>query len=293
MNTLRTGILMAALTGLFVAVGWGLGGTMGMLIALAVAAVSNAMAYWHSDKMVLALYGATPAPAGGELVHLVARLAELAQLPAPQVYVCDSPQPNAFATGRDPRHAALCVTSGLLGLVSREELAGVVAHELSHIKHRDTLIMTLVATLAGAVSMLANLALFAGLFGTVRGERGSSAGGPGAILIALLAPIAALLVQMAISRSREFEADREAAALLGRPHWLASALAHISAGAQEISNPVAERHPATAHLFIVMPLHAGALSNLFSSHPSTAERIARLTRMAAGRSASHASSPWR
>ena len=273
MNTLRTGILMAALTGLFLVIGFLLGGGPGMVIAFLFAAGTNAWAYWNSDKALLSMYGArevdeTSAPG---LVHLVLQLSGQAALQMPKVYIVENEQPNAFATGRDPEHAAVCVTSGLLGSVSNEELAGVLAHELGHVKHRDTLTMTITATIAGAVSMLAN---FAFLLGGDR--RNNLLGLLGMLLMILFAPIAAVLVQMAVSRSREFDADKAGAEISGRPLWLASALKHIDKPAKRIQNVEAEAHPATAHLFIINPLHGGGLSGLFSSHPSTEERVARL-----------------
>lgn len=286
MNILRTGLLMAALTALFLVVGFRIGGQAGMGIAFLFAAGTNLFAYWNSDRVLLSMYRArlvdeTTAP---DLVHLVRQLAVQANLPMPKVYVVENPQPNAFATGRNPEHAAVCVTSGLLANVDREELAGVLAHELSHVKHRDTLIMTIVATIAGAVSMLANFALFFG------GGRRNPFGFVGLLLVTLLAPIAAMVVQMAISRTREFEADREGAEISGRPLWLASALQKIERVAEVIPNAEAQSHPATAHMFIVNPLHGGVLSGLFSSHPSTQERIARLRAMA-GQTATTAG-PW-
>jgi heat shock protein HtpX len=276
-NTLRTGLLMAALTGLFIAVGFLIGGSVGMAIAFLLAAGTNLFAYWNSDKVLLSLYGARQVDeTSAELVHLVRELAGRAAIPVPKIYVVGNDQPNAFATGRNPEHAALCVTSGLLKRVDTEELAGVLSHELSHIKHRDTLTMTITATIAGAVSMLANFAFFLGGFGD---RRSNPLGIVGVLLVSLLAPIAAVLVQMAISRSREFEADRAGAEISGRPLWLASALQKIDRAAQAIDNEPAEANPATAHMFIVNPLH-GNFSGLFSSHPSTAERIARLHAMA-------------
>jgi heat shock protein HtpX len=276
MNIQRTGLLMAALTALFLAVGYLVGGPAGMAIAFLFAAGTNLFAYWNSDKVLLSMYGARPAEPGSELVHLVGQLASQAGLPTPRVYIVENDQPNAFATGRNPAHAAVCVTSGLLSRVNQEELAGVLAHELGHVKHRDTLTMTIVAIVAGAVSMLANFAFFFG-----GGERRNNGLGiVGVLLVTLLAPLAAMLVQMAISRSREFEADREGAQISGRPLWLASALGKIERAAEVIPNPEAESHPATAHMFIVNPLHGGVLAGMFSSHPSTEERIARLNAMA-------------
>jgi heat shock protein HtpX len=286
MNTLRTGILMAALTGLFLVVGFLIGGGPGMVIAFLFAAGTNPFAYWNSDRMLLSMYGArqvdeTSAP---DVVRLVRQLSQNAGLPMPKVYVVENEQPNAFATGRNPEHAAVCVTTGLLQRVSHEELAGVLAHELGHVKHRDTLTMTITATIAGAVSMLANFAFFLG-----GNRRNNPLGLVGMVLVMLLAPIAAVLVQMAVSRSREFEADRAGAEISGRPLWLASALEHIDTAARRIDNVEAEQNPATAQMFIVNPLHGG-LSGLFASHPSTEERVARL-RALAGQSAT-APGPW-
>jgi heat shock protein HtpX len=276
MNTLRTGILMGLLTGLFLAVGFLIGGGPGMAVAFVFAAGTNLFAYWNSDKVLLSMYGARPVDetSSPELVHLVRQLSGQAGLPMPKVYIVENPQPNAFATGRDPEHAAICVTSGLLARVDEEEFAGVLAHELSHVKHRDTLIMTMTATIAGAISMLANFAFFLG-----GDRRNNPLGLIGTLLVMLLAPIAAVLVQAAVSRSREFDADREGAEITGRPLWLASALQHIDSAAANVDNPQAEANPATAHMFIVNPLH-GSLAGLFSSHPSTAERVARLRAMA-------------
>ncbi len=277
MNTLRTGILMAAMTGLFLAVGAALGGGTGVVIALGFALATNLFAYWNSDKMLLSMYGARQVDAGSapDLYQLVAKLAAQAQLPMPKVFITENPQPNAFATGRNPEHAAVCVTSGLLAQVTQEELAGVLAHELGHVKHRDTLTMTITAVIAGAISMLANMAFFMG------GSRGRNnpLGFVGVLLVTLLAPIAAVLVQAAISRSREFEADRAGAEITGRPLWLASALGQIEHAAQRIENYPADANPATAHMFIINPLHGG-ISGLFATHPSTEERIARLQAMA-------------
>jgi heat shock protein HtpX len=282
MNTLRTALLLAALTGLFLAVGWLVGGPNGMLLAFVLAAGMNLFAWWSSDRMVLSMYGAQEVDerSAPELVNMVAQLATRAEIPMPKVFVMANDQPNAFATGRDPEHASVAVTTGLMRMLSSEELAGVLAHELAHIRNRDTLTMTITATLAGAIGMLANFAMF---FGWSRSDdeqgRGHPLGLVGGILVALIAPIAAMLVQMAISRSREYEADRIGAAICGRPRWLAAALGRIDDAAHQIANPEAEHNPATAHLFIVNPLFGGALSNLFTTHPSTAERIARLMQL--------------
>jgi heat shock protein HtpX len=288
MNTLRTGILMAALTGLFLAVGALLGGGTGVVIAFAMALAMNLFAYWNSDKVLLSMYGARQVDAASapDLYHLVEKLAAQAQLPMPKVYITENPQPNAFATGRNPEHAAVCVTTGLLGQVNQEELAGVLAHELGHVKHRDTLTMTITAVIAGAISMLANMAFFMG-----GDRRNNPLGLAGMLLVTLLAPIAAVLVQAAISRSREFEADRAGAEITGRPLWLASALGQIEHSARQIENYPADANPATAHMFIINPLHGG-LSGLFASHPSTKERIARLRAMAGADAVPVERGPW-
>lgn len=240
----------------------------------------NVFAYWNSDRLVLRMYGAREV---GErdapvLVRRVAQLADNAGLPMPRVYLIDMAQPNAFATGRNPENAAIAVTQGLLKRLSPEETAGVLAHELAHIKNRDTLTMTITATLAGAISMLANFGLFFGAFGG--GNRNNPLGIVGVLLVAILAPLAAMLVQMAISRSREYEADRVGAEIAGRPLWLASALEKIAETAGAIDNEAAEKNPATAHLFIVNPLHGRARNKLFSTHPDTASRVARLRQQA-------------
>jgi heat shock protein HtpX len=277
MNVFRTGILMAALTGLFLVIGFLLGGGPGMMIAFLFAAGINLWAYWNSDKALLSMYGAREVSEASapELVHLVGQLSSSAGLPMPKIYIVENEQPNAFATGRNPEHAAVCVTTGLLRSVSNEELAGVLAHELGHVKHRDTLTMTIVATIAGAISMLANFAFFLG-----GDRRNNPLGIVGMLLVVLFAPLAAVLVQMAISRSREFDADKAGAEISGRPLWLASALEHIDSAAKRIENTEAEEHPATAHMFIINPLRGGTLSGLFSSHPSTGERVARLRALA-------------
>jgi heat shock protein HtpX len=287
MNTFRTGLLLAALTALFMGLGYLIGGGSGAVIAFLVAAAMNAMAYWSSDRMVLSMYGAervdeASAPA---YVRLVAQLAENAGLPMPATYIIHTAQPNAFATGRDPEHAAIAATTGLLEALTAEELAGVLAHELGHVKNRDTLTMTITATIAGAISMLANFAFFFG------GNRENQGGIIGTLALAILAPIAAALVQMAISRTREYEADAMGAAISGRPLWLASALEKIERAAHAVPNPAAEANPATAHMFIVNPLSGEGRDNLFSTHPSTANRIARLKEIAAAE-ARAAGRPW-
>jgi heat shock protein HtpX len=287
-NLIKTGFLMAAMTGLFLVIGYLVGGPAGMAIAFLFAIGSNLFAYWNSDRMVLSMYDAREQneKSAPELFHLVQQLASRAGLPMPKVYIVGNPQPNAFATGRDPEHAAICVTTRLLERIDMEELAGVLAHELSHVKNRDTLTMTMTATIAGAVSMLANFAFFFG-----GGRNRNPLGLIGMLLVTLLAPIAAMLVQMAISRTREFEADRMGAELSGRPMWLASALQRIEWGAAQIENPAADAHPATAHMFIVNPLH-GRFSNLFASHPSTKDRVERLKSIARSMGQEPKTGPW-
>ncbi len=283
MNYLKTGLLLAAMTALFGAVGFLIGGESGMLIALAVAAAMNLFAYWNSDKMVLRMYNAREVDArtAPEFYGLVADLARNAQLPMPRVFVIDNDQPNAFATGRNPQNAAVAATTGLLHSLSREEIAGVMAHELAHVKNRDTLIMTITATLAGAIGMLANFAMFFGM-GHRDGENRGGLGIIGSLAIMILAPLAAMLVQMAISRSREYAADRMGAEISGNPRGLASALQRISGQAQRIPNEQAEGNPATAHMFIINPLHGRGMDNLFSTHPSTENRVAALMELEAG-----------
>jgi heat shock protein HtpX len=281
MNWTKTAILLAGLTAMFVTIGGLIGGTQGMLVAFVFAIATNAFAYWNSDRMVLGMYGAheVSAQQHPDLYGLVQELARRAKLPMPKVYMMDNPQPNAFATGRDPDHAAVAVTTGLLTRLSREELAGVLAHELAHIRNRDTLTMTVTATIAGAISMLANFALF---FGSSSDNRNNPLGVVGTIALVILAPIAAGLVQMAISRAREYEADRVGAEIAGQPLWLASALERIQSSASNVLNADAERNPATAHMFIINPLAGHGMDNLFSTHPSTDKRIARLREIADG-----------
>ena len=281
MSYFKTAMLLAGLTALFMGVGYLLGGEAGMVIALAVAFAMNAFAYWNSDKMVLGMYGAREVDARSAPTYygIVQRLAQNAQMPMPKVYIVEDAQPNAFATGRDPHHAAVAATTGLLEHLTQEEIAGVMAHELAHVKNRDTLIMTVTATLAGALSMLANFAMF---FGGSRDREGGGIGIVGTIVLMIVAPLAAMLVQMAISRAREYEADREGAAIAGQPLWLASALAKLEQLAHRIESPRAEANPATAHLFIVNPLSGARMDNLFSTHPSMANRIERLEGMARG-----------
>jgi heat shock protein HtpX len=301
MNYLRTAILLAGLTALFMGVGFLIGGQAGAMIALLIAAAMNLFSYWNSDKLVLSMHGAqeVDARSAPELFHMVRELSQRAGLPMPRVYLMDNPQPNAFATGRNPQNAAVAVTTGLLQTLSSDEVAGVVAHELAHIANRDTLIMTITATIAGAISMLAQFGLF---FGGNRENNGF--GLIGTIAMVILAPIAAMLVQMAISRTREYSADALGARIVGRPVALASALAKISNVAAHVENDSAERNPATAHLFIINPLSGHRMDNLFSTHPAVENRIAALEQLAhemgqggfrapAPASASHPSGgPW-
>jgi heat shock protein HtpX len=281
MNWTKTALLLAAMTSLFVGIGWLIGGATGMVIAFLVALGMNAFAYWNSDKMVLNMYGAQEIQERDDpdLFGMVRELARRAQIPMPKVYIMQNEQPNAFATGRDPAHGAVAVTTGIMQRLSREELAGVLAHELAHIKNRDTLTMTVTATIAGAISMLANFALF---FGSSSDSRNNPLGIIGTLAVVFLAPVAAMLVQMAISRTREYEADRIGAEIAGQPLWLARALENIQSTAQRLPNPEAERNPATAHMFIINPLAGHGMDNLFSTHPSTANRVARLQEMANG-----------
>jgi heat shock protein HtpX len=293
MNFMRTAMLLAALTAVFMGVGYLVGGAGGMFIALIVAAGMNLFAYWNADRMVLRMNGAREVDArtAPEFHGLIRELAAKAGLPMPRVYVIDSPQPNAFATGRNPENAAVAATTGLLRSLSREEIAAVMAHELGHVKNRDTLTMTITATIAGAVSMLANFALF---FGGGSRDNNNPLGFVGVLVAALVAPIAAMLVQMAVSRTREYSADRAAADITGRPSALASALAKIHNAARQIPNPAAERNPAMAHLFIINPLSGARMDNLFSTHPSTENRIAALEAMAGeygGRTAAPRATP--
>jgi heat shock protein HtpX len=281
MNYVRTAILLAGLTALFMGVGYLIGGEAGALIAFFVAAAMNLISYWNADQLVLSMHGAqevdeTTAP---ELVGLVRELATRAGLPMPRVYIMDNPQPNAFATGRNPQHGAVAVTTGLLEHMSREELAGVLAHELAHVRNHDTLIMTITATIAGAISMLAQFGMFFS-GGHRDNNNGGGLGMIGTLAMVILAPIAAMLVQMAISRTREYAADEYGARIIGHPEWLASALRKLDAAAHAIPNPAAERNPATAHMFIVNPLTGQGMDNLFSTHPATGNRIAALQQLA-------------
>ena len=270
MNYLRTAVLLAGLTALLMAVGFLIGGGYGAVIAFVVAAATNLFSYWNADKLVLSMHDAQQVDerSAPELVAIVRELAQRANLPMPRVYLMDSPQANAFATGRNPHHAAVCATTGLLDTLSREEVAGVIGHELGHVRNHDTLTMTIAATIAGAVSMLAQLGMFFG-----GGRRNNIVG---SVLMLVLAPIAAMIVQMAISRTREYAADNFGGRISGRPDALASALVKISRMATAVPNETAESHPATAPLFIVNPLSGQGMDNLFSTHPSTENRVAAL-----------------
>lgn len=277
-NAFRTFVLIAAMTALFMVVGYFIGGTSGMMIALVFAAVTNLFAYWNSDKLVLRMQNAVPVAQSQapELYDMVDTLAKRAGIPTPAVYVIQSDQPNAFATGRDPNNAAVAVSTGLLRQLETREVAGVVAHELAHIRSRDTLTMTITATLAGAVSALAQFGLFFG----GGNNRDNPLGGIGALLMVFLAPVAAMMVQMAVSRTREYEADRDGAEISGDPLALASALHKIATLAGRQVNVAAERNPAMAHMYIINPLSGARMDNLFSTHPDTGNRIAALQRLA-------------
>jgi len=278
MNVIRTAMLLALMTALFMGIGYLIGGGGGMMIAFLIAAGMNLFSYWNSDKMVLRMHNAVEVDERNapEYFGIVRDLAARADLPMPKVYLIDNPQPNAFATGRNPQNAAVAATTGLLQRLTPQEVAGVMAHELAHVQNRDTLTMTITATLAGAISMLGNFAFFMG------GNRNNNnpMGAIGVLLAIIVAPLAAMMVQMAISRTREYSADRRGAEICGQPLWLASALAKIARGAKAIHNPDAERNPATAHMFIINPLSGERMDNLFSTHPNTDNRIAALEAMA-------------
>ena len=280
-NLMKTAILMAAITALFMFLGQMWGGRSGMMLALLIALGLNFFSYWFSDKIVLRMTNArevdeTTAP---HFVRMVRELATKGGLPMPRVYLIDEQAPNAFATGRNPSHAAVAATTGIIQLLSERELRGVMAHELAHVKHRDILISTISATMAGAIGMLANFAMFFG----GRDSEGRPANPIAGLAVALLAPLAASLIQLAISRAREFEADRGGAELSGDPRSLASALEKIQAYARGTPLLAAERNPQTAQMMIVNPLHGGGIASLFSTHPSTEERVERLLAMAVGR----------
>ena len=277
MNMIRTAMLLAFMTALFMAVGYLIGGSGGMMIAFLIAAGMNLFSYWNADKMVLRC--TTPSRSTSATRRNSTRsssdLAARAGLPMPKTYLIDNPQPNAFATGRNPENAAVAATTGLLQRLSHEEVAGVMAHELAHVQNRDTLTMTITATLAGAISMLGNFAFF---FGGNR-DNNNPLGFVGVLVAMIVAPLAAMLVQMAISRTREYAADRRGAEICGQPRWLASRSTRSRAAPSSIRNPDAERNPATAHLFIINPLSGERMDNLFSTHPDTENRIAALQAM--------------
>ncbi|NHR04707.1 zinc metalloprotease HtpX [Chromobacterium haemolyticum] len=280
-NWFKTTLLMAAILALFAVIGGMIGGKSGMILALLFGGAMNVFAWWNSDQMVLRMYNAqeVDAQSAPEFYGMVAELAQRAGLPMPRVYVIHEEQPNAFATGRNPEHAAVAATSGIMRMLDYRELRGVMAHELAHVQHRDTLISTLSATMAGAISALANFAMFFG----GRDENGQPVGWLPRLAIALLAPLAASLIQMAISRAREFEADRGGAEISGDPLALASALQKIEYYAQGIVMPTAEAHPETAQMMIINPLSGGGgMGDLFRTHPQTADRIERLQAMARG-----------
>jgi heat shock protein HtpX len=277
-NWVKTAMLMAAITALFVVLGGMIGGGRGMTIALVIALAMNFFSYWFSDKLVLRMYNAQEVDEASapQFYRMIRELATRAQLPMPRVYLINEDAPNAFATGRNPEHAAVAATTGILRVLSERELRGVMAHELAHVKHRDILISTVSATMAGAISALANFAMFFG----GRDSEGRPSNPVASIAVALLAPIAGALIQMAISRAREFEADRGGAQISGDPQALASALEKIHAYAAGVPFPTAEQHPATAQMMIMNPLTGGGISKLFSTHPATEERVARLMEMA-------------
>jgi len=277
-NWVKTAMLMAAITALFVVIGGMIGGSKGMMLALIVALAMNFFSYWFSDKLVLKMYNAQEVDEASapQFYRMVRVLATRAQLPMPKVYLIDENAPNAFATGRNPEHAAVAATTGILRVLSERELRGVMAHELAHVKHRDILISTVSATMAGAISALANFAMFFG----GRDSDGRRSNPIASIAVAMLAPLAGALIQMAISRAREFEADRGGAQISGDPQALASALEKIHAYAAGVPFPTAEQHPATAQMMIMNPLAGGGISKLFSTHPATEERVARLMEMA-------------
>jgi len=277
-NAIRTSVLVAGLTALFMAVGYFIGGTGGMMVALGIAAVTNFIGYWNSDKMVLRMQNAqevSPSQAP-DLYRMVEQLSANAGIPMPKVYLIHTDQPNAFATGRNPQNAAVAVSSGLLRVLDQREVAGVIAHELAHIRSRDTLTMTITATFAGAISTLAQFGLFFG----GGNNRENPLGMVGTLLMVFLAPIAAMIVQMAVSRTREYEADKDGAEICRDPLALASALSKIAAASGRTVNVAAERNPAMAHMYIINPLNGARMDNLFSTHPDTGNRIAALQQLA-------------
>ena len=282
MNYAKTAMLLALMTAIFVALGGAIGGQSGLVIAFVIAMVMNAVSLWKSDSMVLRMFNAheVSEATAPELYRIVRDLSRNADLPMPRVYIMNNPQPNAFATGRSPSHAAVCASTGLLEALNTNEVAGVMAHELAHIKNRDTLTMAVAATIGGAVSMVAQYMQFGMLFGGGRGNDRGALGAIGTLAAIIIAPMAAGLVQMAISRSREYQADRLGAMICGRPQWLASALRKIDGAARRIPNEEAEAIPAAAHMFIINPLTGHGVDNLFSTHPNVVNRIAALDALA-------------
>ena len=295
MNFMRTAMLLAFMTALLMGVGYLIGGGNGAMIAFLISAGMNLFSYWNSDKMVLSMYGAHQVDerSSPQYYRIVSDLARKAGLPQPKVFVIDDAQPNAFATGRNPEHASVAATAGLLNALSPEELAGVMAHELSHVQNHDTLTMTITASIAGAISMLGNFALFFGSSNRDSNGNSNSSGIIGTIIAMFVAPFAAMLVQMAISRTREYAADKRGGQICGNPLWLASALNKIARGVENIPSEEAEHNPATAHLFIINPLNGSGADNLFSTHPSTENRIAALRKQAEEMNITTTSgSPW-
>lgn len=294
MNHVKTALLLAGLTVLLVLMGRWLGGAQGMVIAFVFAIVMNVGSYWFSDKIVLSMYHAQPVSEAQapDLYRMVTRLCERAKLPMPKLYVIPDPTPNAFATGRDPKHAAVAVNEGLLRILDRDEVEGVIAHELAHVKNRDTLISTVAATVAGAITMVAHMAQYAAMFGGYGGDRRDRDGGNaiGLLAMAIVAPLAATILQLAISRSREYEADRVGGEMCGRPLSLASALTKLERG---VSAHPTNAQPATAHMFIVNPLRGQSFASLFSTHPSTADRVAKLQALAQSMGSGEPGYTWR
>jgi heat shock protein HtpX len=282
MNFARTGLLLVVLTAIFVAMGAAVGGQQGMVVAFIIALVMNLLSLWNSDKVVLRMFNAQEVneQSAPEYYALVRDLAARAELPMPRVYILNNPQPNAFATGRSPERAAVAASTGLLDLLSKEEVSGVIAHELAHIKNRDTLTMAVAATIGGAISLLAQYLQFGLIFGGGQRDDRGGVGWLGSLLAIIVAPLAAMLVQMAISRSREYQADHMGALIAGNPLWLASALEKIQNAARRIVNEPAEQVPAAAHLFIINPLTGRGVDNWFSTHPNTENRIAALLELA-------------
>ncbi|MCX7971487.1 MAG: zinc metalloprotease HtpX [Negativicutes bacterium] len=281
MNRVKTAVLLGLLTVLMILLGNAFGGAQGMTVMLVFSLLMNFVSYWYSDKIVLRMYGAQPIEPGEnpQLYNLVVELARAGQIPVPRIYIIDEPAPNAFATGRDPEHGVVAVTTGILQALSRDELRGVIAHELAHIKNRDTLISTIAATLAGVITYIANMAQWMMIFGGRSSDEREEGGGMlGALLMMIVAPLAAMIIQLAISRTREYQADATGAGICGQPLALASALEKIQYYARHRTMP--EATPATSALFIINPLRGGGIVSLFSTHPPTEERIARLREMA-------------